>query len=230
MIEYRSVQLPTSEVRLGTSVLIETEPVGVIADNLLSPTVIPAEVISLTEEALYLLPSADPGGIREREYCRFYIIVDDSVLFFDQPTASVLFSPPKLIVRVPEMVGRYNRRRHFRVQFAQQIYVTMGSQVHAFEALNLSGGGIAMKIPPKIQIEKLDRYVIDLPLPTGHLHLPAALAWRNEDRVGLRFTHVSSQQEDAIVSFTFEAVRSQRRHQRESDRVALGRVGPVSGM
>ena len=96
-----------------------------------------------------------------------------------------------------------NRRRYTRVPLQTEVICTVGSRTIRGMTWNLSHGGMQVEVG---DLQPKDKVRLSFRLPVSGVSLEAAgtVVWAKEDRQGIQFTNVSTQNEQSIRKFIAE--------------------------
>jgi two-component system, cell cycle response regulator DivK len=101
-----------------------------------------------------------------------------------------------------------NRRRSARVPMQTEILCKTGQRAIRGRSWNLSQGGMQLELEDLKPGEAV-RVSFRLPSSTTTIEAAGVVAWAKNDRQGVRFVHMSSQNQEAIGEFIAQAETSQ---------------------
>ncbi|WP_234969716.1 flagellar brake protein [Alicyclobacillus vulcanalis] len=130
------------------------------------------------------------------------------------PTPAVRLVHP---LKCGELV-RIQRREYFRVSLDAQVAVTClrTGQTHVAQAVDISGGGLAVRTREAVDIQYRDRTLVDVTLPytSYRLHVACQVVRVEAESIGqtisMQFVDIPERVRDQVVRYTFLRQRALR--------------------
>lgn len=152
-----------------------------------------------------------------------YAASDNDVYQYTSPILGLSYIPTPAVrlthpLKSPDLT-RIQRREYFRVSLDAPVKLTCErtGETHTAQAVDISGGGLAVRTREPVDIQFRDRVAIDVTLPyTGYRLQVRCQVVRVEEEgrgrtVSMQFVEIPERVRDQVVRYTFMRQRALRR-------------------